>query len=445
MIKNITAAQVPENLLLSNAPGQQLWLTRAELATRDIHKKDLAIFIDNSKLSQYYLPTLKPIICDFIRREQPRSFLTDVLTINCGIKNLVCDEDVEANCQRVSSVLYTDKYEEFSPAEMFHTLNAYLDSKLERNTTTRTSIVLVTFAAKATPSVDLIKNINEFRRKTQLLPVDLHVVSFGAAQPASVGNLLAGLGSLYGSYQACALNFDPEKLSLEAAMRQRSGNAPPSIAAPQLEPPTETDEDRERRARKIKKDKKKTVTIEPTDPIEKLVYRHKENIHRDGTQSFDVISKYLSTADDACKIGNDSSRLLTMPMHVREDRFTTQVVLPSVENVVVEIGTNTYGRSAEKTTLDEAGLRFVVAVSARGVLNNFDKFTRDKRTKEILANLVRNKKDGFYYGWRHDDDFHRCLVLLEQLLVTQLGGGQPEMKTFAEAATLCSRLLVADY
>lgn len=445
MIKSITAAPVPDSLLLPNTPGQQLWLTRAELSTRDITKKDLAIFVDNSKLAQYYLPTLKPIICDFIRREQPRSFLTDALTINCGIKNLLFDEDLEENCKRLSSMLYTDKYEEFSPAEMFHTLNAYLDSKLERNVTTRTAIVLITFATKATPSMELIQKINEFRRKTQLMPVDIHVVSFGAAQPTSVCNLLAGLGSLYGSYQACALGFDPERLSLEAAMRQRSNNAPPSVPAPQIEPPTETEEDRERRARKAKKDKKKTTIAEPTDPIEKIVHKYKETIAVDAVKSLDVVSRYLSTADDACKIGNDSRKLLTMPMCAREDRFVTQVVLPSIDPVLIEVGTNTYGQNAKQTTFDDAGLRFVVTVSARGVLNNFDKFARDGRIKAILANLVSHKKDGFYYGWKQDDDFHRCLVALEGLLVTQLGGGQPDAKTFAQAATLCSRLLAIDF
>jgi hypothetical protein len=436
------ASPIPDNLLLNNPKNQRLYHCEIRIPHVSQPKKDLVIFLDNSRSSQYYLPFVRPAVVKFLKEESPRCNLVDVLTFNTGVSNLLFNDGVK-DAEKVNSVLWSEE-EAIDPAEIFLTLNHYIDSKLERNVTTRTTIIIITFAMTVQPGGELLSLLSMFNRKAGMLPVDVHVVGFGGHQPASMLNLLSLSGSTQGSYQGCCLDFEPEKLTMEMQLQ-------------------------------MKREKHGDINSE-NSTADKIVKKFRKSISEECVKALDVVSRYISMADCIYRVGNDEKSLIPMMAKCVDEYDIVNVVLLSGERIIVKmdvVGTGDAGTGDAGTgdagtgdagtgdaesgaagtgreavsvipapvSFSDAFLRHYVLSSVRVIVNNIEKYSQNAKFKDILKNLLANKKNGVYYQMANDGEFQSCLRALESLILTQIAGEDLKTVDYASLATQCARLL----
>jgi len=354
-------------------------------------KKDLVTFIDNSSISLFYLPVVKSILAEWMQKTQHDCHLTDCLTFNLGVKNMLFGDNPQENAQKIREVLHSDAVDEVNMSEPFYTLNAYLDSKIERSVLTRTTVIFVTFSSKTTPNPEFGDHLRGFLRRVQYMPVDVHVIGFGELQPASLWNMLTGLGSLSGSYQACMLEFTPEKIIMDR----------------------DADKD-----------------------VEKIVAKHRADMEREFRTSLSTLDQFVRSADAFAYVGGDPSTL----RRVAAVNGMSRCIMPRSNTVHAGWGVEAPMYTPENTPWEGETVRRVVLLSVKLVLNGLEKYTKDGKVKHVLENLLRNKRGYAYYGLK-DEGVNALLRRFETLLMGQLAGGDPKNTEFAQAVTRCTRLL----
>lgn len=388
-----TISRLPDDLLL---PGKKLNVASIGIKPVETQKKDVLIFIDNSKSAQFYLPTVKPLIAEFVRTITPDTSMVDAFSINTGVKNLLLEGNIEHDVSMINEMMYTEMQDEINPAEMFFTVNRFLEGKIEHSVGSRTTIVLFTFATNLMPNTEFPTISAEFNKLAQYTPVDLHVIGYGGFSKTTFLNMIAGLGSLTGSYQACVTDYEPERMKKEEPER---------------------------------------------------IEEHKDDIRNDTAASLETLTKYLARSDPLYKVGLNSARMMNLSTVRTGDVDTGFVVLPDSSIVVVEHGTNTYGVNVVVVDLRPRDFKYAILMSIKGVLANFDRYGTEKKLEALFKTLMSHKDKGAFYtkfvpDIARDGRLQSALQLLASLLIEQISGGGANGREFARVATRCSRMLV---
>lgn len=380
----VHATPIPDDLLVDGKNLQQVAVRFDALP--ECPRKDLLVFLDNSSISVFYLPVVKTLLAEWIEKRQPDCHLTDGLTFNLGVKNLLFSGTPSENAAKIRGVLHSDSVDEINLTEPFYTVNAYLDSKLERDVRTRTTIVFVTFSSKTSPNPEFGHYLREFLRRVQHMPVDVHVIGFGGLQPASLLNMLTGLGSLSGTYQACLTEFEPEKILMDR----------------------DADKD-----------------------VEKTVAKWRPDMEREFRASLSTLDSALARSDVFGYVGMRRVAIVD---------GVSRCIMPKSDTVCAGFTPESPEYTPDVFPWEGDTVRRVVLLSVRLVLNSLDRYTKEGKAKRVLENLLRAKKGYTYYGLR-DEAVNALLRKFETMLMTALSGSEPKNTEFALLVTRCTRLL----
>jgi hypothetical protein len=393
MALSATKSPLPDNLLL---PGKSLGVVNVAIPVQAIAKRDVLIFIDSTKSAQHYLPVVKPLIAEFVRKITPTSAMVDAFSLNTGVKNLLFNGDADHDGKMIDEMMYPESTDELNPTEMFFTASRFLEAKMEYSATSRTTLVLFAFASSLMANPDFQRQSAEFNKLSQYLPVDVHVVSYGGFTKPTFFNMVSGLGSLTGSYQACVTDLETERLARE-------------------EPDT--------------------------------LAEHADDIRRDTNSSIETLCRYLQYSDALYKVGLYSSRMLNMSC-CRDvaGNVTGRIVLPNSVSATVEHHSTSSEVELKSAELAVADLKYALVMSIRGVLANFDRYGTEKKLEALFKTLIANKgKGGFYTALNaelaRDGSLQTALQSLSTLLIEQVSGEGANSRAFAQLATRCSRML----
>jgi hypothetical protein len=263
------------------------------------------------------------------------------------------------------------------------------------------------------PNAMLSGQVREFTRMCGMMPIDLHVVACGGLHPVQTCNLFSNLGSMTSTYQACALDFEPEKLRAELEKDAKNRKVDPN---------------------------KPEMFKTPDEKVAEEAAAFEKVIAEDLERSFSVLTKCSTNVDFSVKVGHDSSRLLNMTL---DASWTGRVVLPGDGLVVVERGTNTGGLNPTRAVISESDLKHVIALSIRAVINNFERYATEGKLRAVLKNLLANKsKSAVYYDLISEEGLQSLCRLLEGALVSRLSNKAVTPKEYAVLATRASRLSV---
>ncbi len=393
MALSATKSPLPDNLLL---PGKSLNVVNVSIPAQTVAKRDVLIFIDSTKSAQYYLPVVKPLISEFVRKITPTSAMVDAFSLNTGVKNLLFNGDADHDGKMIDEMMYTEITDELNTTEMFFTASRFLETKMEYSATSRTTLILFAFASSLTANPDFQRQSAEFNKLAQYLPVDVHIVSYGGFTKPTFFNTLASLGSLTGSYQACVTDLETERLARE----------------------------------------------EPD-----ILNEHADDIRRDTDSSIETLCRYLQYSDVLYKVGLNSSCMLNLSRCRKIDVVDTgRIVLPSSATATVEYHSTSSDVELKVAELTAADLKYALVMSIRGVLANFDRYGTEKKLEALFKTLISNKgKGGFYTSINaelaRDGSLQTALQSLSTLLIEQISGEGANARAFAQLATRCSRML----